>query len=273
MVTWACKAKGMNIYPIEVIAQTILSPLFRTIGGIFMMTIKKIKHFLFSLTLLVSASPVFAQSDSTQAEAEREVWQLSGLIVNQESMDPIPFARLGVLHTRRTSIASDQGFYSIPVTLDDTLYFFCLGFKPSFLVIKEYLTSYEGDAGSGYIYCINYLKEDSISLETISIWPWDTPMELRTALLENKSSHEDELAFARDNLDPQVMEELMKGLPADTDERLNAARSAYYNRYLSAHVAPTASLLNPMAIFALLKYINEKTKEKKRTQDLNTWEE
>lgn len=235
------------------------------------------KRFFYRLVLCVvllmgAADDAAAQVDTTEVQ-DRDVWQLSGLVVNKETLEPIPYARAGVVHTRRSTTANEQGFYSLPVTLSDTLYFFALGYKPSFMSVKDYLSQYEGDAGSGYIYAINYLTEDSINLQTVNIWPWDTPTELRTALLEARSPHETEMAYARDNLDPKLMDELVQGLSADTDERLIAARAAYYNQYMTAHVAPTASLLNPIAIFSLLKYINDKTKEKKRNQNLNSWEE
>ena len=216
--------------------------------------------------LALIAVPAFGQQMPAQ------VYQLSGLIVNKSAQQPVPYARVRVNHSRRGGFANLEGFYSIPVYATDTVYFGSLGYKSSFLVVADYLEDYKGDLGSSFIYAISYLTEDSITLPTATIFPYNTYRELRTAMVETEIPDMVENINARDNLDPGTLDNLMESLKIDEGERIMVARQIYYNEHLQRNVAPTATLFDPMAIYQLLRYINDRTKER-RTKDLDYWSE
>jgi CarboxypepD_reg-like domain len=204
-----------------------------------------------------------------QPQAKR-IYQLSGLVVNKGSQDPVPFAKVQINHSRRGIVCNQEGFYSIPVIASDTLFFSSIGYKTTQFVVKDYLESYAGDPNSAYIYAINYLREDSILLPSIVIFPYNTSMELRTAIVETKVPEAFESVNARDNLNPQVMDKIMSTLSVDEGERVMTARQLYYNQYLHRNVMPTVPLFDPIAAYQLLRYINDKVKQRKE-DNLNYW--
>ncbi|MEM9986616.1 MAG: carboxypeptidase-like regulatory domain-containing protein [Bacteroidota bacterium] len=205
----------------------------------------------------------------TQAQNDPRVFQFSGLILSRTTEEAIPFAQVRVNHTRQGALANPDGFYSVPVALGDTLYFSHLGYYPSKLVVKEYLDDYQGDK-SQYIYAITYMLEDTFSLDSVYIFPYDTPEELRTAVINMDIQESFAERAARENLDPKVLHTLMQTLPVDGGERLMVARQMYYDYYQTKNLLPTVGF-DPVAATRLLQYIAEKAKRKKN-KDLNYWE-
>lgn len=221
---------------------------------------------LFLLLGLLAASGVRAQ-DTTRTR----IWQLSGMVVEHSTHDPVPYAAVKVYHSRRSIMTNNEGFYSIPVMKGDTIVIAALGYRTSFLIVENYLNEYLGNKESDYLYTINYLEEDSIQLAAVTIYPYNTPEALRTAMIEANTLMPLEEKYARQNLDPKLLDELVKTMPVDGSERASIARQIYLDQAMHKNVAPTVGL-NPIAIYQLLKYLNEKAKNRK-DDDLNYWEE
>jgi len=207
---------------------------------------------------------------ASYGQMPKKVYQLSGLVISTGGQNPVPYARIAIKDSRRGGFANLEGFYSIPVFATDTVYFSSVGFKPTAFVIGDYLAEYEGNSESNFIYAINYVEEDSITLPSVQIFPYNSAMELKTAILETDLPEAVENINARNNLDPGVMDFLINSLTIDEGERVMVARQIYYNEQLTKNVAPTMTLFDPIAIYQLLKYIQTKTKDK-RTRDLDYW--
>ncbi len=222
---------------------------------------------LFLLGLVFSCVCVGA----SHAQLKR-VYQLSGLIVNKGTSEAVPYVQVRVNNSRRGTVCNGDGFYSIPVSEMDTIYFSSLGFRTTRFVFANYLKEYQGDANSAYVYAINYIEEDSITLAGITIFPYNTPGKLRTAIIETDVPEDIESANARDNLNPKVMDVLIGSLKIDEGERVMVARQLYYNQQMHSRVAPTMPLFDPIAVYQLLRYINEKAKIRK-DKNLNYWNE
>jgi hypothetical protein len=201
---------------------------------------------------------------------DQRIYQLSGLVVSKGSNEPIPFVKIQINKSRRGTVCNQDGFYSIPVVDSDTLYFSSIGFQTSVFAVGEYLKAYKGDANSAYIYAIHYMREDSIVLPSVMIFPYNTAHELRTALIETKVPEMIESVNARDNLNPEVMDRVMSTLTVDEGERIMTARQLYYNQYLRKNVMPTMPLFDPIAAYQLLRHINQKAKERKQ-DNLDYW--
>ena len=203
-------------------------------------------------------------------DQSNKIYQFSGLVISRSNDRAIPFARIQVNHTRRGAVSNSEGFYSIPVGLGDTLYFSHLGFHPSKLIVYDYLEEYQGDQ-SQYIYAINYMLEDSFAIDTVFIFPYDTPEELRTAVVNMEIPTNSLEDFARENLDPNTLHSLMATLPVDGSERLAVARNMYYDNYQTRNLMPTLGF-DPIAATRLLQYIAQKATRRKN-KDLNYWED
>lgn len=211
-------------------------------------------------------------SQLVTGQSLQTVYQLSGLIINKSSNEPAPYARVRINNSRRGGFANLEGFYSIPVFPTDTVYFSSIGYKTTKFIIADYLKEYKGNSNSQYLYAINYIEEDSIVLPDMVIFPYNTSMELRTALIETNVPEAIESVNARNNLNPDVMDVLMEGMAVDEGERVMVARQMYYREQQQQHVAPTMTLFDPVAIYQLLNYIHTKSKERKE-KDLDYWSE
>ncbi|MEO0897849.1 MAG: carboxypeptidase-like regulatory domain-containing protein [Bacteroidota bacterium] len=212
--------------------------------------------------ILITAIPSFAQE-------EDEIYQFSGIVVDADSMKPIPYVRVTINHTRNGALTSEEGYYSLPVNVNDTLYFGHIGYRDSKLIIKDYLDNYKGSK-TQYIYVVNYLYRDTFYLDPVVIFPYDTPEEIRTAVLNMDADPNSLASRARENLDAGILHSIMASLPIDGNERLMVARQRYYNYYQNKTLLPTASL-DPLAAVQMLRYIVDKAK-KRRNKDLNYWE-
>ncbi len=219
---------------------------------------------LWSFLLLIVVAPRIAH-----AQDDPRVYQFSGLVLSRTAEDPIPFAQVRVNHTRQGVLTNPDGFYSIPVALGDTLYFSHLGYYPAKLVIREYLKDYQGSQ-TQYIYALTYMLEDTFALDSVYIFPYDTPEELRTAVINMDIQDDFAAQAARENLDPRVLHTLMQTLPVDGGERLMVARQMYYDYYQNKNLMPTVGL-DPIAVTRLLQEIAEKAK-RRRDKNLNYWE-
>ena len=207
----------------------------------------------------------------SQAQDNRyKVFQFSGLVVSQSSEQPIPFVRIQINHTRAGAMSNSDGFYSVPVGLGDTLYFTHIGYHTAKLVVREYLNQYQGDK-SQYIYAINYLLEDTFSLDSVFIFPYDTPEELRTAVVNLDVSKFALEQNARENLDPKTLHAIMATLPVDGNERLLVARQMYFDSYQTRNLLPTIGF-DPITATRLLQEVLRRT-QKRKNRDLNYWDD
>lgn len=216
--------------------------------------------------VLLGALPLF--SFAQERINSSTVFQFTGLIVSETTSDSIPYVRIQVNRSRRGAIANEEGFYSIAVNLKDTLNFSHVGYHDTRIVVAEYLKDYKGDR-SQYIFLINYMLEDTFELQEIVIFPYDTPEELRSLVVNMGNTETAMERAARSNLDASVLHELMQNMPIDGGERLMVGRQMYYNQYQQQGIMQTAGI-NPVAAAQLLKYIADRAK-KKKVRDLNYW--
>lgn len=222
------------------------------------------KHLNIILALILLPLCALAQSPGKKDV----VYQLSGLVISRSSMEPVPYVTLQANHSLRGAVTTEEGFFSIPVTEKDTLFFRHLGFTESKLVVKDYIREYKQE-NSVYLYLIQYIKEDTFTLAPVSIFPYKTPEELKTAVL-NMDPQGTPDAIARENLSPEIIDAIIKTLPKDAGERLQVGQQMYYDYYRTRSLLPTAGL-DPLAAMRLLQYVANKAKQRK-AKDLNYWE-
>ncbi|MBX7240530.1 MAG: hypothetical protein K1X92_02190 [Bacteroidia bacterium] len=227
---------------------------------------------ILSFLLILSGFAAYSQGVRPTKEQNDSVpvFQFSGMVIGQKSQEAIPYVQVQVNHSKRGVMANGEGFYSIPVTLDDTLYYYHVAYRPTKLIVRKYLQEYKGSY-SHYIYVVNYMKEDSFSLKTVYIYPWKNYDEVVTSITNMPTDPFSPDAIARDNLDPKVMDAIMASLPKDADERVVVGRQMYYDFYRRKDLMPTVGL-DPVAAVRLLQYVVQKAKEK-RNKGLNYWEE
>lgn len=224
------------------------------------------KYFLFSMLFMLLFISANAQAIKVKADSNG-VYQISGMVVSSDDSSPIQFVSVRVNHTKQGVITNREGFYSIPVREQDTLYFTHAAYNSTKLVISEYLREYKGEK-STYVYVVNYMSGLTLGIQRI--YPWKNEDELRTAIVNISVDHNSLSEKARENLDPKVLAAIMQALPKDGDERYVVGRQMYYDNYKRQNLVPMAGL-DVVAAAKLLQYIVQKTKER-ANKDLNYWE-
>lgn len=208
--------------------------------------------FLFAISLLWAQGPI----------KNKEVFQLSGLVVNKKNSEPIPYVQVVIKNTRRGTFANDAGFFSLPVTYGDTILFRSIGFKDAKLIFNDYMKAYEGDKKNPYIYVIEYLVEDTITLPSVTIRPYQNAEELKTAILNMPLPSERLDQISQNNLDPNILKFFMKNLDVDDKERSRAVTQLYQYQYQRQRLAPMAPL-DPLTLARLINHLVQESKSKK----------
>ncbi len=213
------------------------------------------RYFLFFLIIAV-------------AWAQYDAYQLSGMVLNRHSGEPIPYVHIVATKSRQIVIANKEGFFSLAVDPYDTLIFSALGYHKGRLSIPDYLKEYQPK--DQYIYVIQYLVEDTIELPAVVIFPYKNAQELKTAIV-NMPVQTEPMQIAYNNVSPQIVKYFMEHLPADPEERVQAAYQRYLMFQRQAFQRPYVPLLDPIAVMRLVNYLAKQAKSKKRSKNYNYW--
>jgi hypothetical protein len=225
--------------------------------------------FIVVLILQLASSSAYAQVKKAPSN-EQKVFQLSGMILSRSSALPVSYSKIVVNRNKRFAICNDEGFFSLPVVRNDTLQISRIGYKTSTLVIADYLAKYKGDTANPYLYVIHYLLEDTITLPTITIHPYKTSADIKYAILNLPKTMELNIEQAQSTVNPELLAFFMDNLPEDENEKLKIVQKRYSDYYLQANMQNTVNLVDPIAIYKLIKYVSEKSKKNK---NFNTWQD
>jgi len=111
-----------------------------------------------------------------QLFAQKDLFQLSGIISEDEKNMPIAFASVEVLGTYHMVHSSIDGFFSCVVGERDSIVFSALGYKTKMYIVP--------DSVNDAIFSIAVLlTKDTIELEGVEIYPWPDRSEFRDAFL------------------------------------------------------------------------------------------
>ena len=119
--------------------------------------------------------------------------QFSGVIVTFDSLQPIPFSSIMIKNSNRGTISDYYGFFSFVAKMKDTIEFSALGFKKALFIIPDTLTDHRCSM-------IQILKQDTILLKEVMIFPWPTKEQFKEAFLHLRIP-DDDLTRAEKNLD------------------------------------------------------------------------
>lgn len=208
--------------------------------------------------IVLTFSFIWAQKPANS----KDIFQLSGLVINKRTGEPVPYSQVVIKNTRRGTFANDAGFFSLPVTYGDTILFRSIGFKDAKLIFNDYIKSYDGDKKNPYIYVIEYLVEDTITLPNVTIRPFQNAEELKTAILNTPLPSERLDQISQNNLNPTLIKFFMENLDVDDKERNRAVTQFYQYQYQRQRLAPMAPL-DPLTLARLVNHLVQQSKSKK----------
>jgi 5-hydroxyisourate hydrolase-like protein (transthyretin family) len=195
----------------------------------------------------------------TGGKEKEKVYQLTGLVLNRVTGAPIPYTKITINKRLRMAYTNEEGFYSLPVEAGDTVNFFHVGFYPAKLPIADYLKNYKPD--TEYLYEIQFMLEDTITLPTVTIYPYKTPDDIKNAIKYMNTPIDIPIDQAQAHITPELMSFFMNNLPTDPNDAQNVARQRYMQYYSNTNVRPTFGV-DFVAVYNLINYIGKKKKEK-----------
>ncbi len=185
----------------------------------------------------------------SQAQEDRKVVQIGGLIVTGDSAYGVPGVHIYVDGSGRGTTSNEYGFFSFPTLVGDTLTISAVSYKKRTYVVP--------DNGKDQITAYIELKQDTIMLPSISIYPWPTEELFKEAFLAMNQTTGEEF-LKRGTMNENLLLKMQYSLSMDAS--LNYA--FYMNNYAemqgNEYMAPTLSLINPFAWARFIKSLKNK---------------
>ena len=180
---------------------------------------------------------------------DKDLIQFSGVIVEADSLRPVPFTKIIIKNSNRGTLADFYGYFSFVAKKKDTIVFSATGYKKSQYIIPDTLV------GNKYS-LIQMMRYDTVYLKETVIYPWPTKEQFKEVFL-NMNVPDDDLARAKKNLDRQEMKEKYETMGMDGSMNYKNSMQNYQSRLYWAGQYPPNNLLNPFAWAQFVKMWRE----------------
>lgn len=171
--------------------------------------------------------------------------QFSGIVLDQDSLTPIPFVAVMIKGTNRGTKTDYYGFFNLVVNPGDEIEFLSLVHKTRSYKIADSLKQ-------KYYYAIQVLNKDTIHLEEVAVLPWPSKDDFKRAFLALDLNDTDAERADR-NLGREDMTYLERNAVASSSENYKYMMQNIYTKVYTAGQQPSISLLNPIAWAQFIK--------------------
>lgn len=206
----------------------------RDISTIFAKNFMK-RLFIVFLILFVSTQ-FFSQNNKLSDE---KFIQISGVVVDADSLKPVPFVSIIIKGTKRGTITDYYGFFTLVASPGDELQFFSLNHKNGVYKLDDTLKL-------NHYYIIHSLVKDTIVLPSVAVYPWPSKEEFKKAFL-NLDLSETDYDRAAKNLDRKELSYNERNLKMDAQANYQYTMQQQLTKMYSLGQYPTINLLNPIA--------------------------
>ncbi|MBN8693205.1 MAG: carboxypeptidase-like regulatory domain-containing protein [Bacteroidetes bacterium] len=192
------------------------------------------------ISLILIGLLYFVQSSLAQEKSNSEHFiQLSGIVVDDDSLRGIPFVSVIVKGTKRGTITDFYGFFSVVAQPGDELQFFSINHKNAVYKLEDTLSL-------KHYYVIQRLLKDTILLADVDVYPWPSKEEFKKAFL-NLDLSETDYDRAAKNLDRNDLSYAERNLKMDAQANYRYAMQQYLTKVYTTGQYPVNNLLNPIA--------------------------
>lgn len=175
----------------------------------------------------------------SQNNSDNKLVQFSGIVIERDSLIPVPFTQILVQGTRRGTFSDYFGYFSFVAAKGDTIVFSAVGFKNSYFIIPDTLKTNRYSL-------IQIIAMDTIYLKEAVIYPWPTKDQFKQAFLSLNAPN-DMYDNANKNLNKDIMQLQYQNMGNDANLAYKAAMQQQYSRLYYAGQLPPNNLLNPIA--------------------------
>jgi hypothetical protein len=199
------------------------------------------KSILLIISLFFISSFLFSQEE----QPSRRIIQFSGVILDGDSLQPVPFTTIIITQRHTGTTADANGIFSFAAQEGDSIHFSSIGFKDAYFVIPDTLLTNKYSL-------IQLMSTDTLLLRTHMVYPWPSKEQFKEEFL-NTRIPTDDLDRANANLAQAEMRERMQNMPGSGSENFKyenyqRGQQAYYTGQY-----PSWSILNPIAWAQFIK--------------------
>ncbi|MBB77644.1 MAG: hypothetical protein CL844_01420 [Crocinitomicaceae bacterium] len=171
--------------------------------------------------------------------------QLSGVIVSNETLEPLPYTTVYDKTIGRGVIADYYGFFSMVVLPGDTILFSFYGYKTSSYIVPDSLIDNRYSI-------IHVAQRDTIDLPEVDVYPWPSREDFARAFVDMEP-YDDALRRAQQQLSGESLAFVAARLEGDASLSYTSSRNEYYTKLYTSGQLPVNNLLNPYAWSKLIK--------------------
>lgn len=194
------------------------------------------------LLLWFQSSLLHAQTNNAPQKStttNNNLVQLSGIVIDAETSQPILYAAVNNRRTRRGELCDENGYFSLVVQKGDSVRFSAVGYVTAILVVP---TDLQKDSYS----VIKKMKRDNIVLPEATIYPYPKPYEFKDAFMSLQVP-DDDLKRAKKNLERETLRERGETLAMDGRENYSYQARQYSRQMYSYGQMQYQGIFDPMA--------------------------
>ncbi|HTA28196.1 MAG TPA: carboxypeptidase-like regulatory domain-containing protein [Bacteroidia bacterium] len=192
--------------------------------------------------LFIALVPILAISFSTECLAQTakhtQLIQLSGIVVDRDSVQAIPYVAILVKKSNGGTIADNNGYFSFIAVPGDTILFQALGYKSNSYIVPDTLST---DRYS----LIHIMARDTTNLKPFVFYSWPSKEAFKSAFLKLDLPDND-LARARKNMANAARSARYKEARSPGINYLQTVQQENDKLYYAGQFPPN-NLLNPIA--------------------------
>jgi signal peptidase I len=193
------------------------------------------------LTSIFSLIAILLALGTLESKAQDEnLLQFSGVILDADSLNPLPFSTVIIKNTNRGTTSDYYGFFSFVAEPGDTIRFSNVGYRSELYIIPDTLQT------SRYS-MIQLLNRDTVELKEVTVYPWPTKEQFKEAFL-SLNTPDDDYQRAMRNLRQATMRDKIMNMPmADGSANFKYAMQNRNSQIYSAGQFPSYTIFNPLA--------------------------
>ncbi|MBK7817071.1 MAG: hypothetical protein IPJ60_05530 [Sphingobacteriaceae bacterium] len=198
---------------------------------------------------------------STCRKKKKNYLQLSGVILDQDSLTPIPFVSI-MVNDKGRAVSDYYGFFTVVVSAGDMVQFLSASHKTRFYKVDD-------TCSLKHYYAIQVLTKDTIQLPVVDVYPWPSKDEFKRAFLSLDLASTD-YDRADKNLNQQALTYIERTMTVSGSEAYKNTMQNYYTKVYTAGQQPQIQLMNPIAWAQFIDSWRKKNKkEKPKTKVVN----
>jgi hypothetical protein len=205
----------------------------------------KQNSYIFLLAFLLPLLSIAQQKKVVWQDGKHDLIQFSGVVVEGDSLKPVPYASIIVQNSYRGTVSDYFGYYSFVAQEGDTIEFSAIGFNSAFFVIPDTLTNNKYSL-------IQVLRMDTINLALTEVYPWPTKEQFKKAFLA-LDLPDDDISRADRNMARSDAKDRMTGMAMDASLNYKYNTQQYQSKLYYAGQLPPNNLLNPIAWAKFIK--------------------